>query len=228
MYGVIFIGDKRRLKAKFYNSEILGMPVAVAELSRSYNQRHLTKIGVKWRKMGVKKVLCDTNIPDISVLSEYGVHRLQTKGYVRAIAVEIAKVYLRSRSVNQKDAQVMLKGDRMTKAFYQCAKELCPDVRQLAIDVKQGGGPLKEELRWEYGMAMVETRADDWSDLVLDFSESAEMSEPVVVLTEEGIAKRNIKLRYVCPVPSVVNQVELMTALWECGRLNKKYVHVSF
>lgn len=228
MYGLIVVGKTRRFNVKFYDSQVHGLPVSVAELGVNFSPRNWMKIGKKWDRKGVKKALYTSEICGELMLSEFGVRRLETNSFLRNYAAGIGKAYLKSKCVEFKDAYVSLKGDRMTKACYQCAKELCPQVRQLVIDLKHGSSQLKEELRWEYGMAVVENDHGYHPDLVLDFSESYEMENHVVSLTAEHLARRNIGIHYLQPMPSTVNQVELMAALWESGRLNQELIRVTF
>ena len=122
-----------------------------------------------------------------------------------------------------------LQGDRVTRALRAAAMELCPQVRQLLVEVPAGGEELQRELSREFGLPVVEGGPERQTHLTLCFSPSgrvgrgriADLSGETPALAEYRFSLREGAL------PGDAAALPLLSALWASGRLERSDIAVS-
>ena len=156
------------------------------------------------------------------VLEAYGVHRVETGGFLRAQAEGICLAALKRAGKSPARRAVALRGARADRHIVRAACQLCEKVRDVCVSIPKGGEELREYLRLEYGAAV---RPDFLGVEAAARFDPAAWEEGSVVLDlfdpqpELGMVQLLLKGE-VCPLP-------VMAALWEAGKAEWGDIEIS-
>lgn len=220
MIGYLTLPQGRTLRVKFFPERILDMPFLHAEVPEPWKPWRLKRVAKTLRRKGVKRVLVPKGFEDWSILGAAGLGRVETGEFCRFLARPIALAALQSAGLCPEESTVVLRGERVTRAMRMSALALCPAVKSLLISAPIGGAGLQSELHREYGVPALEDGPARRIDLALHFAPAAGGGNRVVELSgpNPNLEAFSFELRGTT-LPDDCQQLPLLAALWESGRL---------
>lgn len=209
MLGRIRWGSGR--KGVLRKEQILGLSILLVELPQ--NSRRLEQ-KIKWaaevlRKNRVKRVLTPPEFSWWTILIRAGLRPVETRTLRTALAPDWVVAQLERRNVFPKDAVLCLKGERVEYDMERVARELCPMVRNLILDIP-GGYETANRLRRELGLPILPNGFLD-AHLTLRFDEG-----PVLTGAEVVLPCREL--------PTDCEKFPLIGVLWETGRITAEEI----
>lgn len=230
MTGHIVPGSGNRFLVRLSRERLLGLSLLRGEIPGSaLTPRRVRRTARALRKAGVVRVLAPEGFPLWEEVLAQGLRPVETGELCRALAVPVALAALAGDEVPLRQASVTLQGDRVTRALRAAAMELCPQVRQLLVEVPAGGEELQRELNREFGLPVVEGGPERWTHLTLCFSPPGEGRRGRIVdLSGEtpGLAEYRFNLREGA-LPGDAAALPLLAALWASGRLERGDITVQ-
>ena len=230
MTGHIVPGGEGRLLVRLVREQVLGLPLLRGEVpGGALTPGRVRRTARALRKQGVVRVLAPAGFPHWGEVGAQGLRPVETGELCRALAAPIALAGLAGAGVPLWQAQVVLWGDRVTRALRTAALELCPRVRQLLVAVPAGGEELRRELRREFGLPAVEGRPEGEIHLTLCFApprdgqpgRTADLSGETPDLPDYRFGLREGDL------PADADPLPLLSALWNSGRLEREDIAVA-
>ena len=224
MTGHIVPGAGNRFLVRLSRERLLGLPLLRGEVpGRALTPRRVRRTARAIRKAGVVRVLAPEGFSLWEEVLAQGLRPVETGELCRTLAVPIALAALAGDGVPLRQASVTLQGDRVTRALRMAAMELCPQVRQLLVEVPTGGEELQRELNREFGLPVVEGGPERRAQLTLCFSPSggagrgriADLSGETPALADYSFSLREGTL------PDDAAALSLLSALWASGRLER-------
>ena len=139
----------------------------------------------------------------------------------RANAALLALAALEEQGLDREKCLVTIRGDRPAPEVRRAAELLCPAVKGVALDLKEGGDALADDLYWERGMAVRRDGAGQPAQVVLTFSPRDEALAPVELkLYREDFDLQGLTLTAPeLPLWEEYDAMEQLAALWEGGGL---------
>lgn len=204
MLGWFRWGEGRKIRLE--QDHIRGLPVMVLYLPERMRgrERRVRKGASLLAERRVTRVLVPPGFDDWPLLMQCGLRPVDTQALRCALAPEWVKTVLAGRGITAQRAVLLLTGARESPDMAQVARALCPIVRNLVIDVPNGG-VLASSLRREYGLPVLPARATR-EDLTLSFE-----AGPLLEGAKYGL--RGAELPADCEI------LPLLSVLWECGRV---------
>ena len=208
-------GDWGRVRVE--RERLLGMSVAAVCLPREgwLARRQLARAARLLRRQGVRRVLVPEDFTGWDVLGAQGLAPVDPVPLYRAMAAPLVLALLEREGVRAERAVVELRGERVDESLAAAARQLCPRVRRLVLEVP--GGPwLARALYWEFGAA-AQGPADEVSARVC-FSGPGQPGELRLCGPDPDL----LGLRLDAPqvqVPDGLEPDRVYTALWQAGRL---------
>lgn len=221
MIGHIVPGEGNRFLVRLTREQVLGLPLLRGEAPEgALTPRRVRRTVRALRRRGVIRVLAPEGFPLWKEVCAQGVQPVETGELCRTLAVPIALAGLEAAGVPPRLATVVLRGDRVTRRLREAALELCPVVRQLLVEVPAGGEELRQMLRREFGLPVVEYQAGE-VHLTLCFSApEGTGSGPKVDLSGDHPAPAGYHFRLAAAeLPTDADALPLLSALWSAGRL---------
>ena len=209
MLGQIRWGNGR--KTVVSAEQILGLPVLTVELPRPSRrpERAVRKGAVLLGSHHVRYVLTPPEFPWWSVLAQSGIRPVDTVGLRCKLAPVWVAAQLGQRSIPRENAVVRLKGERNEPALEGIARELCPLVRSLVLDLPDGERTANR-LRHEWGIPVL-PRGFDGVHLTLRLQDG-----PVLAGAEITLSGRKM--------PTDCDRLSLLAVLWETGRVKTEEI----
>lgn len=225
MMGQILYGP-RGLRTRLTREEALGLPLLRAQTA-GQRPGAVRRAARALRKQGVRRALAPPGFLDWELLEEQGIRPVETGDFCRALAPAIALAALKGMGIPPEQGVVVLRGERVTRALRLAALALCPRVKGVLVDAPSGGEALRRELRREYGVPALEDGPGRRAQLALHFSPAAgrgerlaDLSGPAPALTDYHFGLEGEML------PEDCEDLPLLSALWESGRLGLGEVQV--
>ncbi len=209
MLGRIRWGSGR--KGGLRMEQILGLSVLLVELPQ--NSRRLEK-KIKWaaemlRNNHVTRVLTPPEFPWWTILIRAGLRPVETRTLRTALTPAWVVAQLERRNVFPRDAVLCLKGERVEYDMERVARELCPMVRNLILDIP-GGYETANRLRRELGMPILPKGFLN-AHLTLQFDGGPVLTGAEVVLPYGEL-------------PTDCDKFSLIGVLWETGRIHTEEI----
>lgn len=204
MLGRIRYGSGRRIVLR--KEQIFGISVLTVELPQTVRKpKHEIKRAAKLlRKNRVIRVLTSAEFPWWPLLEREGLRPVET-GRLRCILAPIwVTAQLKRLDIPSEVAVLCLKGERWEPVLERLSRDLCPLVRSLVFDIP-GGEEVANRLRREMGIPIL-PRDFAQAHLTLRFDDG-----PVLNGAEITLSGRE--------VPADCDAVELISVLWENGRI---------
>ena len=229
MTGHIVPGGEGRLLVRLVREQVLGLPLLRGEVPGSgFTARRVRRTARTLRRRGVTRVLAPEDFPFWGEAAAQGLRPVETGELCRALATPIALAALEADGVPPRLAAVALRGDRVTRSLREAALTLCPVVRQLLVEVPAGGEGLRQTLRREFGLPVVE-RPVEGAHLSLWFSAPKEQpAGRTVDLSGDHPAPEGYCFRLAeKALPEDTAALPLLSALWSAGRMTTESMVVT-
>lgn len=206
---------------------LYGLNVLWAEVDPEsfWAARRLRKAGQGFRRAGVSRLLVPGGFASWGIVGAMGLRPIETEPLVQAQGAPLALGSLERQGLAPDRATVALRGSRADRAVRQAAVELCPQVRNLVIDVPRGGRELAQWLRWEFGMPVLPREMPGQVGLCFH-PDSQEEDE--VNLGLYGPSPKLAGLSLSAPELAEEDRenLPLLAALWEGGRLGPEDIKI--
>ena len=207
---------------------LYGLSVLRAETDPAgfWGERRLRRAGKALRLGGALRVLVPGDFARWPLLERFGLRPVDPEDFVRAQSVPLALAALERRGVAPHQATVALRGLRAGGELARAAAELCPQVRRLVIDAPQGGWELAQWLRREFGVPILPPEEE--GQAALRFQAGCSRREEGA-LDLYGPRPRLAGLTLTAPELAEGDREDLplLAALWEGGKLDRKAVKIT-
>lgn len=225
MLGHIIIIEEKGRTPVLERETVLGLPLLRASVPAPEGARPRAverRVGKAARALaaeGVRRVLTEADFPWRPVLGQWGLRDVDPEALCQAMAAPLALAALEKRGVDPARATVALRGNRVSRPFFQAAVQLCARVRGLVVEAPSGGGALADHLRREYGVPVLE---EGRGELTVGFSQSGGDGEtqlrlygpePDLLGMALGLTEKRL--------PPEFDTLPLLAALWEEGRISQ-------
>lgn len=209
MLGRVRWSAERRTRLE--QDGLLGLPLLTLELpGRTRGRERRVKKGARLlAERRVTRVLAPPDFPLWPLLREQGLRAVDTQALRCALAPAWVRAALEIRGIRPENAVLQLTGARESVEMERTARTLCPLVRNLAIDVPEGG-TLAVRLRREFGLPILPARAAR-ADLTLRFDPAPVLEGAVFTLARSEL-------------PAECESLPLLSALWESGRVKTEEI----
>ena len=209
MLGRIRWSGERKIGLE--SERLLDLPLLTLSLpERMRGQERRVKKGVRLLiGQRVTRVLTPPDFPLWPRLREQGLRPVDTQALRCALAPAWVRAALAAGGIQPQNAVLLLTGARESPDMERVARQLCPVVRNLVIDVP-GGGAIAARLRREYGLPILPARSAR-ANLTLCFD-----SGPVLTGARYTLAG--------AVLPPDCEALPLLSALWECGRIKTEQI----
>lgn len=204
MLGRVRWSEGRKLRVE--TEDLLGLTVPTLYLPKRLadNERRVRKGLRLLAQCRVNRLLAPPGFEWWLLAEQIGLHPVDTGRLRCALAPGWMEAVLKARGMLPEQAVLCLRGARESPDMERVARLLCPRVRNLVV-VVPGAGALAATLQKEFGLPVLPVRATR-ADLILDFA-----PEPTLEGAKYG-------LRVGC-LPSDCEELPLLSALWENGRI---------
>ena len=215
-----------RGRGRLEEDRLYGLPVLQAETDPAgfWGDRRLRRAGRGMKRQGVRRVLVPSGFDRWPLIP--GLAPVETETFVRAQSAPLALAALERRGLAPDRATVALRGMRAGREMAQAAIQLCPLVRRLVVSAPSGGEELARWLRREFGVPVLPR--EEAGQVAIRFHPGCPEPE------ETG-------LELYGPVPDLAGlslsapalekedreNLSLLAALWERGRLDKKDIKIT-
>lgn len=221
MLGLLCWRDERGVRLE--RGRLLGLPLLQVSLPPGgrWERYRIDRAARILKRQGIRKVLVPKGFACWEVLARRGLCGIDPLPLYRAMADRLVLAELARRGVEERRACVALRGEYVDSALAGAARLLCPRVRTILIQVRQGGDKLTRELYREFGVGTV-SRAQP--DAVVRFGGIGEEGELVLCGRPELLGLELDAPERV--LPEETEPLPLLTALWQSGGLNLDEIRV--
>lgn len=226
LLGQLILREKGRGRPEA--GRLYGLSVLRAEVDRSgfWGERRLRRAGRDLRRGGALRVLTPRDFDRWPLLENFGLRPVDPAPFVRTQSAPLALAALERRGLPFARAAVALRGQRADRDMVRTAAELCPRVRSLVIDAPRGGQELAQWLRREFGVPILPP--GEAGQVALHFQEGCARREEE---TLELYGARPALGGLILAAPGLEEpdreDLPLLTALWEGGRLGPKDIKIT-
>ena len=140
MVGIMEWKVEKGRRVRLERDWLLGLPcqratVPVGEGMRERARlRRVTRGARELVRAGVRRVLTQAGFPCWEELKEAGLRPVETEAFCQMLAPSLALAALRCRDRRPERSAVLLSGPGVSPALFRAAEQLCPQVRDLAVD----------------------------------------------------------------------------------------------
>lgn len=226
MLGHILFVEERGRRPRLEQSKVSGMAVLRVEIphlsetgERAIGHR-VDKAAKLLVKQGVRRVLTPQDFSQWEILRQRGLVGVEAATLCTMLAAPIAIAALGRKGIDPRRSTVALRGNRVSRPFFQAAGALAPQVRGVVIHSPNGGEALSAHLRREYGVPILEEGAGTEIDLTIAFSPLAGGREDAIKLYGKPELQGVKVLPQEGEWPDQFDALPLAAALWEAGALS--------
>ena len=205
-------------------AQLLGLPVLQVNLASGgrWENRRLRRAARLLTRQGVRRVLVPQKFDGWQELSRGGLRGVDPVPLYRAMADHLILTELGRRGVENERACVVLRGEYVDADLERTARQLCPKVRTLIIQVEWGGERLARELYRTFGAAL---QPGGRPDAVARFSGQGQPGE-LVLCGQAELLGLELDMDG-STLPEGLEAMPLLTALWQSGRLSLEELRVN-
>ncbi|MGN8896703.1 hypothetical protein [Flavonifractor sp. HCP28S3_F3] len=234
MIGVMELTAEKGRKPVLVREGLLGLrclrvQVPIPErMGERRARRRIEKGARALGQAGVRRVLTASDFPYWEELRQNGLRPVEVEPFCQALAEPLTLAALRRRRVPPTQAVVALSGPSVSRWLLQAARQLCPQVRCLAVDVAAGGAELSDWLWREFGAAVVDPGAGRRADVALRFGPGGMEGDTIFSLWGQSPDLAGFR-----PLPpdgaaeGELDVLPLLSLLWEEGRLDLRKIRIS-
>lgn len=223
MLGHIRFVEERGRRPKLEHRQVWGMTVLGASIpllpgaGAGTLARRVDKAARLLAKQGVRRVLTPQDFSRCDLLRQRGLVGVDPAPLCAALCAPIALAALERRELSPHRATVALRGNRVSRPFFQAALALAPLVRGIIVTSPNGGEALSAHLRREFGVPVLEEGPGTVADLTVAFSPLPGEREGAVLLYGKPELRGVTVMPREGEWPDQFDVLPLAAALWEAG-----------
>lgn len=225
MYGILcYDAAMSRWRTKTERLTLLGRPFLHITVKGKGQLRRAER---RFRRQGVRTVVPPQGGGD----SSFGLEWVDVAPFLQAQAALLVEAGLQRLGRRPEESVVALRGRCATAWLRRAAETLCPKVKGLVLNVKEGGDVLAEDLYLNQGMGVLQERPGLVPDVAVCFSQEKTGGEAGLTYS---LCRERIDL---CGASfSLKEDVEkgawgglpLLAALWEAGAVRPEMLTVEW
>lgn len=221
MLGLIQYGEERGITVE--RTRLQGLAVLRVRLlpGGRWERKRIDRAARLLKRQGIRRVLVPKGFSCWEVLVRRGLCAIDPLPLYRAMADRLVLAELARRGVEERVACVALRGEYVDRDLAGVARLLCPRVRTILIQVRQGGEKLTRELYREFGVG---TAARARPDVAVRFGGDGEEGELVLCGRPDFLGLELDAPERV--LPEETEPLPLLTALWQAGGLDLGEIRV--
>lgn len=225
MLGHIRLTGERGRRPVLEHRRVMGMTVLEASIPLPPGTkeraicRRVDKAARLLFREGVRRVLVPEGFDRWEILHARGLGRVEAAPLCQTLAAPLALAALERMGIAAGHATVVLRGNRVSRPFFQAAETLAAEVRGVAVSSPNGGEALSAHLRGEYGVPILEEGPGARADLILDFSLMPAGGTAALLLHGRPELGGVMVQWKEGTWPDGFEVLPLATALWEAGLL---------
>lgn len=222
MVGYLYPEEKKRLFVRPQPLTLCDLSLAAAGVPPG--ERGLRQAGRALARLGVRRCLAPPGFPAWEGLSAWGLAPVDVLPLCRALAPDMVLFLLDDLPIRHR--RVALRGSDGRQGW-SLAHLLCPRVGALLLDFDRGEEELGASLRREFGAAPRSLGQGGQAQVSVEFSPRPFGEGRVLKLWgEPDLAGLELSVGW--PLPQEADALELLTLLWEMGRLKREKIQVAF
>lgn len=206
-----------RLFPQVGNTRMAGLTLLEVSLPPGKRPWRLRQGAKALRRRGVRRVLAQPGLDDRETLGRWGISVIDPLPLCRAMGARLALTLL--EEVPCRERRVALRGENAGAESWALARELCPQVGLLLLDLDRGEERLSRWLREECGAAALHLGTGSPPLLSLELSPRKEPAgQRLKLWGEPDLLGLSLELPGLA-VPKEVPELPFFELLWETGRL---------
>ena len=224
MVGWLRLTGERHFRPTVTPVQVLGYPLAEVSLPNGDLSRRLKQGAKALSRRGIHRVVTAPGLTGREELKALGLEIVDPLPLCMAKARDMALFLL--KDVPLRERRVALRSDRAGGPVWELAHALCPETAALFLDVERGEAELADSLRRRYGAAP-RLIGQEPPQLTLEFSPGRRTEGRTLKLWGEPDLG-GLRLCPPGPVPPDLEELPLLTLLWEAGRVRTDEIPVAF
>lgn len=194
----------------------LGLSMLAADLPEGKPCRRLGQGAAALRRRGVRRVILSPGLGEKEILTQFGLRFVDPMPLCRALGAQLALARL--ENVPLRERRVALRGEKADPVALVIAQTLCPQVGTLLLDLDRGAGELSDHLRRRYGVAPLALKNAPPPQVTLELGPRRDVLPDTLRLWGKPDLG-GLELWCDLPIPADLPRLEVMTLLWEAGRV---------
>lgn len=224
MVGWLRLTGERHLRPTVTPVQVLGYPLVEVSLPPGNLSRRLKQGAGALTRRGIRRVVTAPGLAGREELEALGLTPVDPLPLCVAKGRDMALFLL--KDIPLRERRVAIRGDRAAGPAWELAHALCPETAALFLDFDRGEEELADSLRGRYGAAP-QPLGQEVLQLTLEFSPGPTSAGRTLRLWgEPGLA--GLRLCPPGPVPPDLEELPLLTLLWEAGRMTAHEIPVTF
>lgn len=232
MVGIVELKEEKGRRCRVEQEWLLGLPCRRAVIPvrtgmrEQVRRRRMARGARELLRAGVRRVLTEADFPCWDGLRQAGLRPVETEVFCQMLAPLLALAALRCQERPPERSAVLLSGTGVSPAFYRAARQLCPLVKDLAVDAGEQGEELAAWLRAEFGAAIRPPERIK-ADVALCFGPGRAAGATVFQLCgpEPDLAGFSPAVRRM-GLPEGLARLPLLALLWEEGRVTEDQLNI--
>lgn len=218
MVGWLRCSGERGFFPKLYKDSPLGLSMLAADLPEGNPNRRLAQGAAALRRRGVRRAVLAPGLGGRELLSQFGLRSVDPLPLCRAMGARLALARL--ENIPLRERRVALRGEKADPVALVLARALCPRTGALLLDFDRGREGLSDYLRRGYGAAPLALDNAPPPQVTLELGPRANQSALPGTLKLWGEPDLDgMELWCDLPIPADLPRLEVMTLLWEAGRM---------
>lgn len=216
MVGWLRWSGERGIFPKLSTDRPLGLLLLTAALPEGKPHRRLAQGAAALRRRGVKRAILSPGLGEKRALAGLDLQPVDPLPLCRALGAQLALARL--EGIPLRERRVALRGDKADPAAVALAQTLCPQTGALLLDFDRGSDLLADHLRRRYGAAPLALDNSPPPQVALELAPRRDTLPGTVRLWGEPDLGE-LEVWCELPVPEELPKLEILTLLWEAGRL---------
>lgn len=223
MVGWLRWSGERGFFPKLSKDRPLGLSLLTAALPDGKIHHRLTQGAAALRRRGVKRVILSPDLGGRRTLLDLGLQPVDPMPLCRALGAQLALARLEGTPLRER--RVALRGEKADPVALTLAQTLCPQTGALLLDFDRGSDRLADHLRRRYGAAPLDLVNAPPPQVTLELAPRRDTLPDTIKLWGEP-ELGELEVWCELPIPGELPRLEVMTLLWEAGRLPLSAFHI--
>lgn len=224
MVGWLRLTGEKHLRPTVTPVQVLGYPLAEVSLPTGDLSRRLRQGARALERRGIRRVVTAPGLAKREELEALGLSPVDPLPLCVAKGRDMALFLM--KGIPLRERRVAIRGDRAAGPAWELAHALCPETAALFLEFERGEAELADSLRGRYGAAP-QPLGQDTPQLTLEFSPGPYPAGRTLKLWGEPDLC-GLRLCPPGPVPPDLEELPLLTLLWEAGRVRTDEIPVTF
>ena len=216
MVGWLRWSGERGFFPKVSKDRPLGLSLLTAALPEGKTHRRLAQGATALRRQGVRRAVLAPGLGEKALLTQFGLQSVDPLPLCRALGAQLALARL--ERVPLRERRVALRGERADSVALALAQTLCPQTGALVLDFDRGREDLSDYLHRRYGAAPLTLGNAPFPQVTLELGPRENTLSGTLKLWGEPDLG-GMELWCDLPIPADLPRLEVMTLLWEAGRM---------